>query len=129
MSMPAASIRRSSLSVSNGIARDWGFATAVSCMMLLRDGGSNQPECARSVPQAVSRCEKSHNAFCGEAQGPGLLKSRKQPHAKNGSQPISRIRIRYIMEYLYLQLDQIFSPNSCQAKSVWPPSGTLWAVD
>jgi hypothetical protein len=24
------------------------------------------------------------------------------------------------MEYLYLQLDQIFSGNSCHAKSVWP---------
>jgi hypothetical protein len=27
--------------------------------------------------------------------------------------PISFIRIRYIMEYIYIQLDQIFRANSC----------------
>jgi hypothetical protein len=57
------------------------------------------------------------DALSAKIESSAKIQRRAQPSAA-GPQPASLIRIRYIMEYIYIQFDQIFSAKSCRGGSV-----------
>src|SRR5215218_879518 len=99
-SRPAASIRRSSLAASNGMARERSVRATFSCMTNLQCCRGHQPLRRFARGLFGAKCEPREGFWVAVDLSALICTA------------ISMIRIRYIMEYIYIKSDQLFSSNS-----------------